>query len=206
MISISKKVFDGLIITINKLKSANKFKFIKKFFPKISLYSDEVINSVLQYFERVKFNKHSKIFLKGEYNEYIYLIIKGQVAISVKPKSLFQMDKIDKNLITDELINEVNTNLYNNDYIMIEQLSRGEVFGINSALKGQKSFYTVVTLTDNVEVYRILKGNILFYFGGSSGILPVAIKALDTLQDDSFHLKIDYLNRLTLLREKYKIN
>ena len=143
MISISKKVFDGLIITINKLKSANKFKFIKKFFPKISLYSDEVINSVLQYFERVKFNKHSKIFLKDEYNEYIYLIIKGQISIGVKPKGLYHMDKIYKSLITDELINEVNTNLYNNYYIIIDQLSRGEVFLINSALKGKKSFYTV---------------------------------------------------------------
>ena len=193
LISINKKVFDDLIIYINKLKNLNKFKFIKKFFPKIRLYSDEIINNVLQYFERVKFNRHSKIFLKDEYNEYIYIIMKGQVAIGVRPKGLFHMDKIDKNLITDELINEVNTNIYNNDYIMIDKLSRGEVFGINSALKGQKSFYTVVTLTDNVEVYRILKGNILFYFGGSSGILPVALKALGTLQDDSYHLTIDYL-------------
>ena len=202
LISINKKVFDDLIITINKSKNVNKFKFIKKFFPKIRLYSDEIINSVLQYFERVKFNKHSKIFLKEEYNEYVYLIIKGQVAICVRPKGLFHLDRIDKNLITDELINEVNTNLYKNDYIMIEQLSRGEVFGINSALKGQKSFYTVVTLTDNVEVYRILKGNILFYFGGSGGILPVALKALGTLQDDSCHLKIDYLKSIDFTKKE----
>ena len=202
LISINKKVFDDLIITINKSKNVNKFKFIKKFFPKIRLYSDEIINNVLQYFERVKFNKHSKIFLKDEYNEYVYLIIKGQVAICVRPKSLFHLDRIDKNLVTDELINEVNSNLYKNDYIMIEQLSRGEVFGINSALKGQKSFYTVVTLTDNVEVYRILKGNILFYFGGSGGILPVALKALGTLQDDSCHLKIDYLKSIDFTKKE----
>ena len=202
LISINKKVFDDLIIYINKLKNLNKFKFIKKFFPKIRLYSDEIINNVLQYFERVKFNRHSKIFLKDEYNEYIYIIMKGQVAIGVRPKGLFHMDKIDKNLITDELINEVNTNIYNNDYIMIDKLSRGEVFGINSALKGQKSFYTVVTLTDNVEVYRILKGNILFYFGGSSGILPVALKALGTLQDDSYHLKIDYLKSVDFSKKE----
>ena len=202
LISINKKVFDFLISAINRSKNANKFKFIKKFFPNIRLYSDEIINSVLQYFERVKFNKHSKIFLKDEYNEYVYLIIKGQVAICVRPKSLFHLDRIDKNLVTDELISEVNDNLYKNDYIMIEQLSRGEVFGINSALKGQKSFYTVVTLTDNVEVYRILKGNILFYFGGSGGILPVALKALGTLQDDSCHLKIDYLKSIDFTKKE----
>ena len=123
------------------------------------------------------------------------------------------MDKIDKDKINGELIEEINTNIYNNDYIIIEKLSRGDVFGINSALKGQKSFYTVVTLTENVEVYRILKGNILFYFGGSSGILPVSLKALGSLQDDSCYLKIDYLKSIdfskkeiqSLLKEKFSL-
>ena len=183
IISIKKKTFDDLIIEINKSKNANKFKFIKKFFPKIRLYSDEIINNVLQNFERVKFNKHSKIFLKDEYNEYVYLIMKGQIAFGIRPKGVFKMDKIDKSLINDNLIEEVNTNLYKNDYILIDKLGRGDVFGINSALKGQKCFYTAVTLTDDVEVYRIVKGNILFYFGGSSGILPVALKTLGNLQD-----------------------
>ena len=213
LVSIKKKVFDDLIININKSKNINKFKFIKKFFPKIRMYSDEIINNVLKYFERVKFNKHSKIFLKDEYNEYVYLIIKGQVAICLRPKGLFHMDKIDKDKITSELIEEINTNIYDNDYIMIEKLSRGDVFGINSALKGQKSFYTMVTLTENVEVYRILKGNILFYFGGSSGILPVSLKALGSLQDDSCYLKKQYLQSIdfskkeiqSLLKEKFSL-
>ena len=213
LISIKKKTFDDMIENINKLKNNNKFKFIKKFFPKIRLYSDEIINNVLQYFERIKFNKHSKIVLKDEYNEYVYLIIKGTVAFCMRPKGLFHMDKIDKNLINEELISELNSNIYNNDYIIIDKLSRGDVFGINSALKSQKSFYTVVTLTDNVEVYRILKGNILFYFGGSSGILPVALKALGSLQDDSFQLKTQYLKSIdftkkeiqSLLKEKFSL-
>ena len=213
ILSIKKKTFDDLIIKINKLKNVNKFKFIKKFFPKIRLYSDEIINNVLQNFERVKFNKHSKIFLKDEYNEYIYLIIKGQIALGLRPKGLFNMDKIDKSLINDDLIEEVNTNLYKNDYILIDKLGRGDVFGINSALKGQKCFYTAVTLTDNVEVYRIVKGNILFYFGGSGGILPIALKALGSLQDNSCKLKKDYLKSIdftkkevqSLIKEKFAL-
>ena len=213
LVSIKKKVFDDLIININKMKNLNKFKFIKKFFPKIRLYSDDIINNVLQYFERVKFNRHSKIILKDEYNEYVYLIIKGQIAFCVRPKGLFHMDKIDKNLINDDLITEINTNIFNNDYIMIDKLSRGDVFGINSALKGQKSFCTIVTLTENVEVYRIFKGNILFYFGGSGGILPVSLKALGTLQDESCQLKIEYLKSIdftkreiiSLLKDKFSL-
>jgi hypothetical protein len=167
----------------------------------------------LQYFERVKFNKHSKIFLKDEYNDYIYLIIKGQIAFCTKPKILFHMDTIDKSKINDELINEVNSNILNNDYIIIDKLSRGDVFGINTALKGHKSLCTVVTLTENVEVYRIVKGNLLFYFGGSSGILPVSLKALGDLQDDSCQLKIEYFKSIdfskkeiqNLLKEKFTL-
>ena len=213
LISIKKKDFDDLITNINKMKNVNKFKFIKKFFPKIRVYSDDIINNVLQYFERVKFNKHSKIFLKDEYNEYVYLIIKGQVAFCARPKTLFHMDKIDKDKINDDLIAEVNLNILNNDYIIIDKFSRGDVFGINTALKGQKSFCTVVTLTENVEVYRIVKGNLLFYFGGSSGILPVSLKALGDLQDESCQLKIEYFKSIdfskkeiqNLLKEKFTL-
>ena len=213
LISIKKKDLDDLITNINKFKNANKFKFIKKFFPKIRVYSDDIINSVLQYFERVKFNKHSKIILKDEYNDYIYLIIKGQIAFCARPKTLFHMDKIDKSKINDELINEVNSNILNNDYIIIDKFSRGDVFGINTALKGQKSLCTIVTLTENVEVYRIVKGNLLFYFGGSSGILPVSLKALGDLQNDSCLLKIEYFKSIdfskkeiqNLLKEKFTL-
>ena len=213
LISIKKKDLDDLITNINKMKNTNKFKFIKKFFPKIRVYSDDIINSVLQYFERVKFNKHSKIILKDEYNDYIYLIIKGQIAFCARPKTLFHMDKIDKSKINDELINEVNSNILNNDYIIIDKFSRGDVFGINTALKGQKSLCTIVTLTENVEVYRIVKGNLLFYFGGSSGILPVSLKALGDLQNDSCLLKIEYFKSIdfskkeiqNLLKEKFTL-
>ena len=183
LISINKKIFDDLIVHINKIKNSNKFKFLKKFFPKIRIFSDDIINSVLQYFERVKFNLHSKIILKDEYNEYIYLIMKGKVGFCVKPKFLFDTSKAE---------------IINNDYIILEQLSKGDIFGINSALKGQKNFYTIITLTENVEVYRILKGNLLFYFGGSNGALNVNLKSIGDLQDESCHIKIDYLKKLDI--------
>jgi len=187
LIEINKKIFDELIININKIKNGNKFKFIKKFFPKIRIFSDDIINNVLQYFDRVKFNLHSKIILKDEYNEYIYLLIKGQVGLCLRPKALFNSNNLNDN-----------ANILNNDYIILECLSKGDVFGINSALKGQKNFYSVITLSEDVEVYRIVKGNLLFYFGGSNGILPVNLKALGDLQDESCRIKIEYLKNLDI--------
>ena len=180
LISINKKSFDDLIININKIKNANKFNFLKKFFPKIRIFSDDIISNVLQYFDRVKFNIHSKIILKDEYNEYIYLLIKGQIGLCIRPKLIFNSEQ---NL------------LINNDYIILEQLSKGDLFGINSALKGQKNLYTVITLSDDVEVYRITKGNLLFYFGGNNGTLPLNLKALGDLQDESCIMKMNYLKK-----------
>ena len=189
LIEINKNIFDEMIININKIKNSNKFRFIKKFFPKIRIFSDDIISNVLQYFDRVKFNIHSKIILKDEYNEYIYLLIKGQIGLCLRPKSIFNPVNI-------------NNNILNNDYIILEHLSKGDVFGINSALKGQKNFYTVITLSDDVEVYRIVKGNLLFYFGGSNGILPVTLKALGDLQDESCMVKIKYLKNLDINKEE----
>ena len=180
LISINKKSFDDLIININKIKNANKFNFLKKFFPKIRIFSDDIISNVLQYFDRVKFNIHSKIILKDEYNEYIYLLIKGQIGLCIRPKLIFNSEQ---NL------------LINNDYIILEQLSKGDLFGINSALKGQKNLYTVITLSDDVEVYRITKGNLLFYFGGNNGTLPLNLKVLGDLQDESCIMKMNYLKK-----------
>ena len=191
IIEINKKIFDDLLININRIKNRNKFQFIKKFFPKIRIFSDDIINSVLQYFERVKYNIHSKIILKDEYNEYIYLIIKGQIGFCLRPKLLYNPNDLNNN-----------NGILNKDYIILESLSKGEVFGINSALKSQKSFYTVITLSDNVEVYRISKGNLLFYFGGNNGILPVDLKALGDLQDESCRIKIEYLKKFDINNNK----
>ena len=201
IVLINKKIFDDLITNINKEKSAHKFKFIKKFFPNIRLYSDEIIQNILKFFELIKFDRHSKIFLKDEYNEYIYLIVKGQIAFCVRPKLIFISDKNENN----EALSENIMNIYKNDYIIIEKMSRGDVFGINSALKGQKNLYTAVILNENAEIYRISKGNILFYFGGSGGILPLALKALGDLQEQSFHNKIDYLKSLNMNDKEIQI-
>ena len=191
IIEINKKIFDDLIVSINKIKNRNKFQFIKKFFPKIRIFSDDIINSVLQYFDRVKYNIHSKIILKDEYNEYIYLIITGKIGFCLRPKLIFDSNDLNNN-----------NDILNKDYIILEFLSKGEIFGINSALKSQKNFYTVITLSENVEVYRISKGNLLFYFGGNNGILPINLKALGDLQDESCRIKIDYLKKFDINNNK----
>jgi hypothetical protein len=181
MISILKSNFDELIMLINRRIKTFKLFFIKKFFPKIRLYFDDVISNILQFFERVKYNKYEKVFMKGNYNEYIYLIISGKVGYCLRPKSIN---------------NNCDIGLGEYDYIVLEQLGRGEVFGINSALNGIKNKYNCVILSNEAEFYRISKGDLLYYFGGRNCESVVDLSAIGDLQDMAVNKKIEYLQNL----------
>ena len=183
MISILKTSFDELIMLINKRIKTFKSSFIKKFFPKIRVFTDDVINSILPYFERVKYYKYEKVIIKGNYNEYIYLIISGKVGYCLKPKT------IDNN---------VNNVLSEYDYILLEKLERGEVMGINTALKGIKSLYNCIILTDEAEFYRISKGDLLYYFGGRNCESVLSLSNVGDLLDMALDKKIDYLKKINL--------
>ena len=191
MISILKTNFDELIMLINRRIKTFKFFFIKKFFPKIRLYSDDVISNLLQYFERVKYNKYEKVLIKGNYNEYIHLIISGKVSYCLRPKTI---------------INNFNNNLDEYDYILLEQLERGEIFGINSAIKGIKNSYNCMILTDEAEFYRISKGDLFYYFGGRNCESVINLCTIGDLQDMAVKQKVDYLQKLNFQDINIKID
>ena len=176
-ISIEKNKFDNLIIEINKRKSLFKLNYIKKFFPKMRLFTDDIIENILQFFVREKYPKYSKIFSFSQFDEYVYLIISGEIAVAKKPKTLELDDKIN-----DQNIN----------YFILEKFKRGDLFGVYSALKDNRCNYTAICLSD-VELYKISKSHLLFYFGGRSGIIPKNLSAIDSLQQISHEMKINYI-------------
>ena len=53
--------------------------FIKKYLPKIRLYSDDIIESLKPYFIREDHFEGSRIFLDNEFDEFVYLIVRGIV-------------------------------------------------------------------------------------------------------------------------------
>ena len=184
IIKILKPNFDELIMSINKKIKTFKSIFIKKFFPVIRIFADEVINNnILQCFERIKYEKYEKIYSKGNYNEYIYLIISGEVSYCLKPKSIFVSN---------------NNFFYEYDYILLEKLGRGEIIGINSALDDIKNIYNCIVLTDEAEFYRISKEDFLYYFDGKISESSINLKYLGDLQDMAVQKKIDYLKNINL--------
>lgn len=183
IINILKQNFDELIISINRKIKTFKPLFIKKFFPGIRMFADDAINNILPNFERIKYQQYDKILLKQKYNEYIYLIISGEVGFCLKPKSIFNNP--------DNIFN-----VY--DYILLEKMGRGDVFGINSALDGIKSLYNCIILTEEVELYRISKGDFLYYFNGRISDTALNLKSIGDLQNMSIQKKIEYLNNINL--------
>ena len=189
LITILKSYFDELIISINNRKKSFKLIFIKKFFPKIRIFTNDVINNILTYFERVQFKKYDRILIKDSYNEYIYLIISGEVGYCLKPKKIFNNDELN-----------------NYDYILLEKLQRGELIGINSAINGIKNIYNCIVLSEEADFYRISKGDFLYYFGGKYSDSSLNLKSIGDLQDMAVQNKIKYLKNLISNEKNFLIN
>lgn len=85
------------------------------------------------------------------------MIISGEVGCCLKPKSV--VGGIDADTVKEY------------DYIIMEKLKKGDIIGINSALNGIKNNYNCIALTDEVQFYRISKGDFLYYLGGNIAIL-----------------------------------
>lgn len=181
LLIIDKAKFDNLIENLNKKRAANKLNFIKKFFIHMRLFSDDVLENIMQFFIREKYSKYSKIFIDGEYDEFIYLIIRGEIGVCKKPNKIeLPSVAMDNNLV---------------NYIVFEKYRRGEIFGGYSALKNKKCNFTALALSEVTEVYKISKSHLLFYFGGNNGFIPKAIKALDSTQQNSIDVKIEYIKK-----------
>jgi CRP-like cAMP-binding protein len=182
IIIITKANFDELIMSINKRIKTFKSIFIKKFFPNIRIFSDDLIHNILTYFERIQYQKYDKIFSKGNYNEYIYLIISGEVGFCLK---------------SEDILNNTKINIDNN-YIIFEKLSKGDIIGIKSSFEGIKNKYNCLVLSDEAEFYRISKGDLLYYFNRrnyyeENNDLILDIKSIGDLQDMAFDNKYIFL-------------
>jgi CRP-like cAMP-binding protein len=187
MIKIKKSQFDGLIEQTYIRKDEFKTLFLKKFFPKFRMYSDDLIKTLKGYFIREQYEKNARIIVDHEYDEYVYIVIKGELSINKSLKRIKNLREnlIDLNFPTWESIKSVN----------LEKLSKGDIFGVYSALKHHKNNYNVTVLSEKAEIYKISKSHCLFYFGGSSGVIPEALKGMDSVQQVSLSYKIDFLEK-----------
>jgi CRP-like cAMP-binding protein len=174
LITIIKEDFDKIIYNINRRTKLFKINFIKKNFPDIRNFPENIYQEILSFFDRMQYKKYDKILIKGNYNEYIYLIISGQVAIC-------QNSEI------------ISTTFSIYDYIILEKLGRGDLIGINSALKGGKNLYTHIVITDEVELYRISKSDYTFYFRREFDDYSSGIISIEDLQEISCNKKIEFL-------------
>lgn len=191
LLLINKNKFDTLINDYNERRTRFKLNFLKKFFPDLRLYSDDIINNMLQFFIRNKYQKDSKVFIDGEFDEYIYLIINGEVGVGKKASRIWQVSSTSTLTSNDYFQSSI---INKGEYIIIEKFKRGDLFGGYSALRNNKCNYTAIAIqSSEVEVYKISKSHILYYFGGNNGFIPKSLKAIDTIQQLSHQMKIEYI-------------
>jgi hypothetical protein len=185
MISIEKKLFDKLIDDTNQRKATDKTYFLKKFFPKIRIYSDDILNSMKNYFIREEYSRYTKIFTDSEYDEFVYIVINGKFGII---KSTERVKNLKEKLSLHE-------ETLNRRYIILDELKKGDVFGVYSAIKHHKNNYTMIVLSEKAEVYKIMKAHCLLYFGGYFGTIPEALKGIDCIQQNSLMNKLNLIEK-----------
>lgn len=202
LVQIDKKAFDHIIDETNERKSQDKSYFLKKFFPKFRMYSDDIIKSMKGYFIREEYGKYTKIITDGEFDEFVYIVVSGSFGIV---KSVERIKNLKEKLIANDEFNDKR-------YVILDELLKGDVFGVYSAIKHHKNNYTVIVLSEKAEVYKIMKAHCLLYFGGYFGTIPEALKGLDCSQHNSFVNKINIIEkadfrtikRLNYIEESYK--
>ena len=138
---------------------------------------------ILSYFERIKSKKFDIVLNKNKFNDYIYLIISGDVGLCLD--------------FEDILKNNNDVNMNNNDnYIIIEKFTKGDIIGINSALEGNKNKCNCIILSEEAEFYRITKEDLLYFFNKKDLFgdeLILNIKSIGDLQNMSINNKITFL-------------
>jgi hypothetical protein len=77
LITIEKENFDQMIVGMNNRKENFKINFLKKFFPKLRIYTDDILSSMKMYFIREEYHKNSRVYIDGEFDEFVYIVING---------------------------------------------------------------------------------------------------------------------------------
>ena len=180
LIVIDKNKFNDLIDEINKRKLIIKQNYLKKSFPLIKLFPDCDIEDMTQYFLRMKYSKYSKIFKNNYNNEFLYLIISGEVAVAKRPQALLSESNIEK--ISPDC-----------QYINIQTYKPGNILGLYSCLSNKKCYYTALVISNECEVYKFPKTQMLNYFSRNNGFILKKLVQLDTQIQQTNEKKINFI-------------
>jgi len=183
IVKILKEDFNQIVEQMNTRKNKNKVMALKKYFPKFRTQSEDSIKTLKEYFFKFEYLKGTKLFVDGEFDEYVYIILSGQCGSMKKVKRI--------NGLKEKLAAEGQEK----SHVILELYERGDVIGAYSALKNYKCNTTIEVLSDKLEVYRIFKGDIINLLGGINGKVSEAIKAIDNTQQVGFNIKLRFLEK-----------
>ena len=91
--------------------------FIKKFLPKIRLYSDDIIESLKPYFIKEDYFEGHRVFIDNEFDEYVYLVVKGVIGCL---KSVGRIQNLKDNLASLNMNMDVQSHY---SHVILEKFS-----------------------------------------------------------------------------------
>jgi len=131
------------------------------------------------YFMKEQVTQGYQINKVDENGDYIYFIYRGVC------KLLYPTNKMSDIFVKSDLFDPDKQQL-----VMIGHISRGDMFGEQSALNDISSTYTVAACSPKVEYYKIHRSDFLKYFGGDDGNQVNEMRARMIQQNNWFHSKL----------------
>jgi hypothetical protein len=77
LLRIEKETFDQMIVNMNTRKDNFKINFLKKFFPKLRVYTDDILSTMKVYFVREQYQRGGRIYIDGDFDEFVYIVVNG---------------------------------------------------------------------------------------------------------------------------------
>ena len=119
---------------------------------------------------------------QDEQSDYLYFVFKGRC----------RMFANTANSIPSELINPDGAT-QSRKHIIIGYLKRGDSFGEESSLNDCPNPYSVEALTQEVHLYKILRGHLIQYFGGVTGDPVTQLRVQIVLKTNWLRGKLDFI-------------
>ena len=117
---------------------------------------------------------------EDEQDDYLYFVYKGKCSMTISTSTEKKSAIFPAEIHADR----------QKKHLVIGELRRGDCFGEHSALNDLPNPFTVEAATPQVEMYKILRGYFIQYFGGLQGEPVTQLRAQILLKNNWLRMKL----------------
>lgn len=183
VLHIDKENYEQIVKRTQLSVSEQKIDFLIRYVPRLRAVSRNVIEELEVFFIKEVVTQGFIIQKQDEQDDYIYFVYRGRCRLLL-------------NTQTEPLSLPAEINPHQRRYLVLGTLKRGDSFGEQSALNDLPNPYTVEAWTNEVHLYKILRGHLIQYFGGVQGDPVMQLRAQILLKHNWLRGKVEYIRDL----------